>query len=118
VLVVALLRLFHPEFAGGSVDQAQVAAQVQKLKRLIPTSLVNELRPFALSLDGSRLDPVALSTDLRAAGLRAGVVATQSVVPALELIAAGGDAATALGHPMAADLLKFALGEDLVALSR
>lgn len=118
VLVVALLRLFHPEFAGGSVDQAQVAAQVQKLKRLIPTSLVNELRPYALALDGSRLDPVALSTDLRAAGLRAGVVATQSVVPALELIAAGGDAASALDHPMAADLLKFALGEDLVALSR
>lgn len=118
VLVVALLRLFHPEFAGGSVDQAAVAAQMQKLRRLIPTNLVNELRPYALSLDGSRLDPVALSTDLRSAGLRAGVVATQSVVPALELIAAGDDAASALAHPMAADLLKFALGEDMVALSR
>jgi cellulose synthase operon protein C len=118
VLVVALLRLFTPEFAGGSVDQAQVTAQVQKLKRLIPTNLVNELRPYALSLDGSRLDPVALSTDLRAAGLRAGVVATQSILPALELIANGDDPASGLSHPMAADLLKFALGEDMVALSR
>lgn len=118
VLVVALLRLFTPELPASNVDQAAVAAQVQKLKRLIPTNLINELRPYALSLDASRLDPVALSTDLRAAGLRAGVVATQSILPALEIIAGGEDPAAALTNPMAADLLKFALGEDLVALSR
>ncbi|MEZ4359481.1 MAG: hypothetical protein R3B48_04820 [Kofleriaceae bacterium] len=118
VLVIALLRLFQPEFEAGKVDAAQVATQHQKLRRLIPTSLLNDLRPFALALDGSRLDPVALSKDLRAAGLRAGVVATQSVLPALELVAAGADATTALSDPLAADLLKFALGEDLVALSR
>ncbi|HRC58459.1 MAG TPA: hypothetical protein PKU97_21205, partial [Kofleriaceae bacterium] len=61
VLVVALLRLFHPEFQCPGVDAALVATQVQKLKRLIPTNLVNELRPYALAIDGSRLDPVALS---------------------------------------------------------
>lgn len=118
VLVVALLRLFHPEFNAPSVDGSAVAAQVQKLRRLIPTSLVNELRPYALAIDGSRLDPVALSADLRSAGLRAGLVATQSLVPALELVAAGGDPTAALTDRTIADLLKFGLGEDMVALSR
>lgn len=118
VLVIALLRLFHPELQPPGVDAAQVAAQVQKLRRLIPTSLLNDLRPYALAIDGSRLDPEALSRDLRHAGLRAGVVATQSVLPGLEILAAGGEAASVLGNKETAELLKFALGEDLVALSR
>ncbi len=118
VLVIALLRLFHPELQPPSVDAGQVAAQLQKLRRLIPTSLLNDLRPYALAIDGSRLDPEALSRDLRHAGLRAGVVATQSILPGLEILAAGGEPASVLGNKETAELLKFALGEDLVALSR
>ncbi|HEU4728382.1 MAG TPA: hypothetical protein VFT22_10845, partial [Kofleriaceae bacterium] len=73
VLVVALLRLFQPEFPIIDVEADAVAAQAQKLRRLIPTSLMNELKPFAIAIDGQRFSHLELSRDLKVAGLRAGL---------------------------------------------
>lgn len=120
VLVVAMARLFQPDFPSrGAADDA-VATQVQKLRRLIPSGLMNDLRPYALALDGGSLEVTGLAAGLRAAAYRAGLVASGSLAAGLAAIAgqAGidGGPAAALDHPDAADLVQFAVGEDHAAL--
>ena len=84
VLVVALLRLFQPDFPQRAVvDEAAIATQIQKLRRLIPTGLMNELRPYALAVDAPHFDHEQLARDLRVAGLRAGLVASGSMLAGL-----------------------------------
>jgi hypothetical protein len=120
VLVVALLRLFQPEFPQRGLDDATVAGQTQKLKRLIPTGLMNELRPFALAVDANAFDHRGLARDLQIAGLRAGLVASGSLLAGLTVLAghAGTDLPSFLADPVAQGLLAFALGEDYASLVR
>nr|HEX4312726.1 hypothetical protein [Kofleriaceae bacterium] len=121
VLVVALLRLFQPEFPALSVDADAVTAQMQKLKRLIPTGLSNELRPFALAVDPQRFGHRELARDLRIAGLRAGLVASGSLAAGLGILAAQAevaDLAAVLADPTASGLVAFALSEDHATVAR
>ncbi|MBA3396624.1 MAG: tetratricopeptide repeat protein, partial [Deltaproteobacteria bacterium] len=119
VLVTALLRLFQPDFPGLAVDPDAVATQVQKLRRLIPTGLMNELRPYALAIDSQRFGHRELARDLRITGLRAGLVASGSVVAGLRIIAAqagdevnGGELPSFLADPVAQGLISFALSDE------
>jgi len=120
VLVVALLRLFQADFPSDGLDETAIATQIQKLKRLIPTSLLNELRPFALAVDGRQWSHAQLARDLRVAGLRAGMLACGSLIAGLEILAAtaGTDLATVVADPAAQGLIQFALSEDHAALAR
>jgi hypothetical protein len=120
VLVVALLRLFQAEFPGRSLDEAQVAGQLQKLRRLIPNGLMNELRPFALAIDSGHFDHRQLARDLKIAGLRAGLVASGSLLAGLALLAAQADTdvPSFLADPVAQGLVSFALGEDHATVAR
>jgi tetratricopeptide (TPR) repeat protein len=124
VLVVALLRLFQPDFPAMSVDADAVTAQTHKLKRLIPTGLSNELRPFALAIDGQRFGHRELARDLRIAGLRAGLVASGSLTAGLGILATqaglvgAGSLPQVLSDPAAAGLIAFALGEDHATVAR
>ncbi len=120
VLVVALMRLFQPEFPALAVDQDGVATQLQKLRRLIPTSLLNELRPFALAIDAQGFGHRELARDLKVTGLRAGLVASGSLLVGLRILA--GQAQTELqaflADPVAQGLISFALSEDHAAIAR
>jgi hypothetical protein len=118
VLVVALLRLFQTDFPQEGLEEAAIATQAQKLRRLIPTGLMNELKPFALAVDASHFRHEWLARDLRVAGLRAGLVASGSLLAGLQILARGGDVAGSLADPTAQGLISFALGEDHAALSR
>ena len=118
VLVVALLRLFQPEFPQEGLDEAAIAQQSQKLRRLIPTGLMNELKPFALAVDAPHFRHEWLARDLRVAGLRAGLVASGSLLAGVQILAQGGDVTAALADPLAQGLIAFALGEDFASLSR
>jgi tetratricopeptide (TPR) repeat protein len=122
ILTVALLRLFQPEFPDLAVDEAAIAAQMQKLKRLIPTSLLNELKPYALAVDALRFGPRAnaLSRDLKVAGLRAGLVASGSLLAGLRILSGANEAelSSFLADPVAQGLVTFALGEDHAAVAR
>ncbi|HLL22979.1 MAG TPA: hypothetical protein VK427_12655, partial [Kofleriaceae bacterium] len=120
VLTIALLRLFQPEFPGTAVDPDAVAAQAQKLKRLIPTSLLNELKPFALAVDAQRFGHRELARDLKIAGLRAGLVASGSLLAGLRILsgAHGAELSGFLADPVAQALVSFALGEDHAAVAR
>jgi tetratricopeptide (TPR) repeat protein len=120
VLVVALMRLFQPDFPGPSVDPDGIATQHQKLRRLIPTSLLNELRPFALAIDGQRFDHRELARDLKVTGLRAGLVASGSLLVGLRILAgqAGAELPDFLSDPVAGALVSFALSEDHAVVAR
>jgi TolA-binding protein len=120
VLVFALFRLFQPEFPMKGVDADAVATQAQKLKRLIPTSLVNELRPFVMAIDAQHFDHRTLSRDLKIAALRAGLVASGSILAGLRILASQveGELPGFLADPVAQGLVAFALGEDHAAVAR
>ncbi len=120
-LVVGLLRLFQPEFpASVALDADAIASQTQKLKRLIPTGLLNELRPFAQAVDAQRFDHRQLARDLKVAGLRAGLVASGSILAGLRVLAAQaeGELPGFLADPVAQGLISFALGEDHAVVAR
>ena len=120
VLTIALLRLFQPEFPALAVDADAVAAQLQKLKRLIPTSLMNELKPFALAIDAQQFGHRELARDLKVAGLRAGLVASGSLAAGLRILAGANETElpSFLADPVARALVEFALGEDHAAVAR
>jgi hypothetical protein len=118
VLTVALLRLVQTDFPQEGLEEAAIAQQAQKLRRLIPTGLMNELKPYALAVDAPHFRHEWLARDLRVAGLRAGLVAGGSLVAGLTILAQGADLADSLGNPTQQGLISFALGEDHAALSR
>jgi hypothetical protein len=118
-LVVGLLRIFQPEFPAESLEFEAITAQMQKLKRLIPSGLLNELRPYALAIDGPRFDHRQMAAGVRAAAYRAGLVCAGSLAAGLEVLAgrAGTDVGKSLDDPEARDLIVFAIGEDHAALA-
>jgi hypothetical protein len=120
VLVLGLLRLFQPDFPVVDVDADAVAAQTQKLRRLIPTGLMNELKPFTLAIDPQRFRHTDLARDLRVAGLRAGLVASGSLLAGLRILSSqlGGELPAFLADPTAQGLISFALGEDHAVVAR
>ncbi|HEU4614482.1 MAG TPA: hypothetical protein VFS15_20445, partial [Kofleriaceae bacterium] len=120
VLVVALVRLFQTEFPAGGLDEGAIAAQMQKLRRLIPTGLAGELRPYAFAIDPHAFSHVDLARDLRVAGLRAGLIASGSLTAGLNILAgqAQTDVPSFLADPVAQGLVSFALSEDHAALAR
>ena len=121
VLVVGLLRLFQPEFPiSVALDGDAIATQSQKLKRLIPTGLLNELKPYAQAIDAQHFDHRALARDLKIAGLRAGLVASGSILAGLRILAAQaeGELPSFLADPVAQGLISFALGEDHAVVAR
>ncbi|MFN0248057.1 MAG: hypothetical protein ACKV2T_14295 [Kofleriaceae bacterium] len=121
VLVVALLRVLAPDFPiPHGVDVDAVAAQNQKLKRLIPNNMMTELRPYALGVDAARFDHKVLARDLRVAGLRAGLVSSGSLLAGMRVLvgATGGDLPSFLADPVAQGLIVFALSEDHAVVAR
>nr|MBA3454123.1 hypothetical protein [Deltaproteobacteria bacterium] len=78
------------------------------------------LRPFALAIDGQRFDHHELSRDLKVGGLRAGLVASGSLMVGLKILAAqaDGELPSFLADPVAQGLITFALGEDHAVVAR
>jgi hypothetical protein len=119
VLVVALLRLFTPDFPYLAVDGDAIVTQNQKLRRLIPTSLMNELRPFALAIDPSTFDHRALARGIAAGGFRAGILAVGAITAPLRVLMARGqvpDVAAAMNDPFLRELVLFAIGDEHASL--
>jgi tetratricopeptide (TPR) repeat protein len=120
VLIVSLLRIFQPEFPDAGLDTNAIATQTQKLRRLIPTGLSTELRPFTLAIDSGYFKHEHLARDLRIAGLRAGLVASGSLVAGLSILAASEntDVPGFLANPVAQGLIAWALSEDHASVTR
>ena len=120
VLVIALVRLFQPDFPSIGVDLDAVATQMQRLRRLIPSNAMNDLRPFALAIDASRFNPDALAAGLAMASYRAGVASAQSLSAGLKVLAACAamPLASYINEPVARALIQWALSEDHGVVAR
>lgn len=115
VLMVALLRQFNAEFGLLSVDPDAVGAQQQRLRRLIPSSLIQQLRPFAIGIAGPDFDHEALWRGIVEVGNRAGLLACGSVQAAMALLTATKGLAGVVDGFTDAEigaLVRFAVSED------
>lgn len=119
VLMVSLLRLFETDFGALGVDGEAVATQQQRLRRLIPNSLIQQLRPFAISMAGPDFDYRALYRGIHEAGNRAGLLACGSARAAahtLAMLHGLSSAAAALVDPEINALMQFAVSDDYASL--
>jgi hypothetical protein len=120
VLVIALLRLFQPDLPYLAVDNDQVASQLQRLRRLVPSGLMSELRPYALGIHAAAFDHRVLARDLELVSHRAGLIAAGGAAAPLRLLLAregASDLASGLVFPAVAELVRFAISEDHAAMA-
>ena len=119
VLMVAMLRQFAPEFTSLAVDSDAVAAQQQRLRRLIPSSLIQQLRPFAINIAGPDFNHEALYRGILEAGNRAGLLACGSIksaVAILSTLAGLGSVDEGFFDPDISTLVRFSVSEDHATL--
>ena len=118
--MIGLLRMFVADFPTDGLDEGAIAAQSQKLKRLVPTGLASEPRPFAYAIDPLAFSYSDLARDLRVAGMRAGLIASGSLLAGLSILAAQAqtDIPSFLADPVAQGLISFALSEDHATIAR
>ena len=119
VLLAGLLRQFAPEFSPPGLDPAAVAAEQQKLRRLIPNQMVQELAPVrARHRRGRVRSPGHLGRDPRGRQSSRPAGGRQRGGALGSLLRLGGyrDIHQGIGDPFVANLLRFAVSEDHVAL--
>lgn len=115
VLLAGLVRQFQPDFAFRGINPEHAEAEAQRMRRLLPSGLQQELRPFALGLAGARLDHRAVLAGIMGAGSRAGLLAAGSVAAAVRVmaqIAGHPDLRAAAGDPSIAELIRFSVSEE------
>lgn len=115
ILLVGILRQFNPEFEPPAVDATAAAAEQQRLRRLIPSSMLNELRPYAAGLATGDFDHQAIWQALTDAGNRAGLLCAGSVAAGIKALMRR-DGITSVSEAMKSQeisaLARFAVSED------
>ena len=111
-LIAGIVRQFVPDFEPATLDRAAVAAEAQRVQRVLPKKLHAELHPFALECAAPSADLLAISAGLAATADRAGLLAAGAPGPALAMLERMGlsDAAR--------ELALFCVGEELPELRR
>lgn len=118
VMFGGLLRAFDDNFTPGGVDAGKIAEQAGKWRRAVSGGQVQELGPYALGVMHD-FNGDALWRGIVGAANRAGLLACGSVRAAVEVLAGAGgypDLSRATTDPTIADLLRFSVSEDHVAL--
>jgi tetratricopeptide (TPR) repeat protein len=118
-LLAGILRQFSPDFTPEGIEPAHIAAEQQKLRRLIPSNMVQELAPFGLEIAGSAFDHRAMWAGIVEGGNRAGLLASGSAAASLgAVLRLGGyrDIHQGVRDPLVIGLLRFAVSEDHAAL--
>src|SRR5262249_41758377 len=91
VLLAAVIRHYDPSFAPVGINQIAVSDETQRLARLIPKRMRDEIQRFAAEVSGVAFDRQGLWLGVQHTGNRAGLLASGSVVAALNvLVRAGG----------------------------
>jgi hypothetical protein len=118
-LVAGIVRQFAPDFLAFNLDDAALSAEQHRLRRLVPGSLSDVLRPHALALTGVLLEPGMLHASLRLTGLRAGLVASGNAAASLAAALRHGGYSTsqaAASDPDIIGMLRFAVSEEHVEI--
>ncbi|MEM9492395.1 MAG: hypothetical protein AAGC55_24830, partial [Myxococcota bacterium] len=119
VFIVALLRLFDEEFAVAGVDAGAVAGQLQRLRRLVPAGLAQQLAPYARGVMGERFDHRAVRAAIHCAGDRAGLLTCGSMRASLRVVSGMrgfSDLGESLDDPRVAELVRFAVSKEHTVL--
>ncbi len=114
VLLVGILRQFLPEFAPLMVDSDAADVEQQRLRRLIPNHLLQELQPYALGLATSDFDNRVIWQALAGACNRAGLICAgdgNSAITGLMRLKGYGTLQKALKDPEIASLARFACSD-------
>jgi hypothetical protein len=115
VLLAAVIRQYDPGFTPAGVNVPAVGEETQRLARLIPKRLRDEIVRFATEISGHALDHHALWLGVQHTGNRAGLIAAGSVRASLDvLLRAGGhrDLRAARGDALVEELMRFAVSNE------
>ncbi len=115
VLLVGLLRQFQPDFAPIGVDSEAASAEQQRLRRLIPSNLLQELQPYALGLATSNFDHRAIWQGMADACNRAGVLCAgdaSAAIAGLMRIKGHSDLRKAVQDAEIASLVRFSCSSE------
>lgn len=115
-LTLAISRLTNPDVALAAADTDGMQAHLQKLRRILPSSVLADIKPLAAGLSATSAQ--GLARDLKIAGLRAGLAASGSLVTSLSVVAGavGSSLQGVLSDPIGRGLISFALSEHRSAL--
>jgi hypothetical protein len=123
--VVAIIRLFVPEYLHPGVREALVAAEAADAARLVPRKLRPQLMPLAVESAGP-FDVAALHVAVRDAANVAGLLAAGDLAASLSVVltaagtppVAGLKMAAVAANPEALALARYAVSDDYDALAR
>ena len=121
VLLAGVIRQFDPTFAPAALAMGQVSDEQQRLSRLIPKRMRDEILPFATEITGLQFDHHALSSGVIHTGNRAGLLAAGSALAGLVVLLRMGnhkDLQAARGDAFVEELLRFAVSEEHSELRR
>lgn len=119
VILAALVRQFVETYRLPGVSEDAVATEQQRMRRLIPSSMADELKLFVLNVASSKSDHRQVWQGIRAGGNRAGLLAGGSVAAAIRMLsqeAGYADLASAARDPMIGDLIRFSVSEEHAVL--
>jgi hypothetical protein len=111
----ALLRAFRGDFAPDGLDLSRVEAERDRVRRLLPSNISDELMPFAVGLTGGDFDYPRMWAAMQKAANRAGLCAAVETAASLAALAelAGYTAfQQSLQDVFVTDLMRFAVSED------
>ncbi|HKA91092.1 MAG TPA: hypothetical protein VKE22_25695, partial [Haliangiales bacterium] len=115
VLLAAIIRQSDPQFTPAGVPAAAIAEEAQRLARLIPKRLRDELVAYMAEITGVDFDHRALSLGVAHTGNRAGLVATGSVAAGLAILLPMGshtDLRAAYRDPQIEELFRFSVSNE------
>ena len=119
ILLAVIVRNFDDGFAPISVNLDAVAGEQQRLRKLIPKGLIDEIRPLAMEVSGTKFDQQEIWQGIQDAANRAGLVACASVAMASDVLSVAyghADLLHSAGDPQIASLMRFSVSDAYGAL--
>ena len=114
-MVAAIIRQADPQFTPPGLPLAAVAEEAQRLGRLIPKRLRDELIAYTAEISGVDFDHRSLWLGVQHTGNRAGLLATGSVASALAVLLpflGHADLRGAYRDPQVEELFRFAVSNE------
>jgi hypothetical protein len=115
VLLAAIIRQYDPSFAPPGVNVGAVLDESQRLSRLIPKRMRDEIVRFASEIAGTRFDHRVLWYAVQHTGNRAGLIAAGSVIAGVDILArtqGQSDLSGARQDAQISELIRFSVGDE------
>ncbi len=114
LLVAGLVRQFVSDYAPIGIPEKRIIMEAQKLQKLIPRKLHQQLLPFALECASSSLDLTTMEATLITVGNHAGLVMCNRFASAYSALKRLGPSV----EGQIRELLRFAVSEEFAEMRR